>query len=108
MGFGYLIRDDRGLLTQASSRTIPSCFSPAIVEAMALREDVKWIIQLQLSHVVFETNCKAVVDAFHSHKIDQFEFGCLLKDCKTIFFFKCQLIPPFYQKASQQSSSHCG
>ena len=44
VGFGYLIRDDRGMLIQSSSKTIPGCFSPIIVEAMALREAVKWII----------------------------------------------------------------
>ena len=75
------------MLIQASSRTIPNCFSSAIVEVMALREAAKWIIHLQLSHVVLETDCKAVVYAFHSHIIYQFDFGCLVKDCKTFFFF---------------------
>ena len=45
VGYKYLKRDDHGLLIQASSRTILGCFSPVIVEAMALYEAVKWIIQ---------------------------------------------------------------
>ena len=55
VGYGYLKRNDRGLLIQTSSRNIPGCFSPEIVEAMVLCEAVKWIIQLQLTDVVFET-----------------------------------------------------
>ena len=40
---------------------------------------------------MFETDCKAVVDAFHSHIIDQFEFGCLAKDYKTLFSLNANL-----------------
>ena len=35
--------------------------------------------------MVFETDCKAVVDAFHFHIIDQSEFGCLVNDYKALF-----------------------
>ena len=54
---------------------------------------------------MFETDCKAVVDAFHSHRIDQFEFGYLIKDCKT-FFFKCQLIPSRFIKRQVNILTH--
>ena len=71
------------------------------MEVMALREALKWIIQLQLRHVVFETDYKVVVDVIQSHVIDQSELRRLVKDCKAFFFFKCKLHPSFYQKASQ-------
>ena len=40
---------------------------------------------------MFETDYKAVVDVFHSHKIDQFEFERLIKDYKTLFFLNVNL-----------------
>ena len=75
--------DDCGKLIQASSKTILMCYSLAEVEAMTLREAIKQIIQLRLCHVVFETDCKAIIDAFH--RIDQSEFRCLVKDCEAFF-----------------------
>ena len=69
---------------------------------MALREAVKWIIPLQLSHVVFETNCKAVVDAFHSHIIDQYEFGCLVQDCKALFSLNANLTLCFIKRQANR------
>ena len=41
--------------------------------------------------MAFETDCKAKMDAFHSHKIDQSEFGCLVKDCKALFSLNVNL-----------------
>ena len=45
---------------------------------------------------MFEIDCKAVVDAFHTHIIDQYEFGCLAKDCKAIFSSNANFTPMFY------------
>ena len=36
MSVGYIIRNEDGALCQATSRTIPGCFSPFETKAMAL------------------------------------------------------------------------
>ena len=46
---------------------------------------------------MFETDCKAAVDAFHCHIIDQSEFGRLVKDCKTLFSLNANLILRFIE-----------
>ena len=38
--------------------------------------------------MVFKTDCKAVVDVFHSHIINQYEFEYL---CKTLFYLNVNL-----------------
>ena len=68
---------------------------------MALREIVTWII---LSHVVFETYCKTIVDVFHSHKIDKSGFWCLVKDCKTLFSLNANLFFHFIKKQANRVS----
>ena len=52
------------------------------MEALALGETLKWLIHLQLEDVTLEMDCKMVVDAFHSIKINNSEFGSLIKECK--------------------------
>ena len=48
--------------------------------------------------MVFEIDCKAVVDAFHSYRIDQSGFKCLAKDCKTFFSLGANLTLRFIKR----------
>ena len=84
MGVVCAIRDDNGCLVQAFTGTTLGCPAPNEVEAHALREALHWIIQLQLGNIIVETDCKNVVDAFHSHKVNLSKFGCLIADCRRL------------------------
>ena len=105
MGVGCAIRDDSGCLVQAFTRTTSGCSAPNEVEAHALREALHWIIQLQLGNIIVETNCKNVVDAFHSHKVNLLEFGCLIADCRRLAPFVENLTLSF-TKQQANSAAH--
>ena len=77
---GGVIKNDGGSVVLAFSKTLPGCFAPAEVEALALREAVQRIHQLQLNNTILEMDCKEVVDACHSVKADFSKFGCLIKE----------------------------
>ena len=105
MGVDCVIRDDSGCLVGAFTRTTSGCPAPNEVEAHALREALHWIIQLQLGNIIVETDCKSVVDAFHSHKADLSEFGCLIADCRRLASFVENLTLSF-AKRQANSAAH--
>ena len=99
MGVGCAIRDDSGCLVQAFTRTTLGCPTPNEVEAL------HWIIQFQLGNIIVETDCKNVVDAFHSHKVNLSEFGCLIADCRRLAPFVENLTLSF-AKRQANSAAH--
>jgi hypothetical protein len=46
---------------------------------------LQWVRELQLTNIDFELDAKVVVDKFHSNKIDLYELGDILKECRNIF-----------------------
>ena len=52
--------------------------------------------------MVFETDCKVIVDAFHSHRIDQSELRCLVKDCKALFSLGANLTLHFIKRQANR------
>lgn len=52
---------------------------------MGLFLDINWVRELGYKDVIFELDVKFVVDAFNSKNVFIFEFGSLLKVCKTHF-----------------------
>ena len=59
-------------------------FSPVEAEAMALCVALTGIHELSLCNVILESDCKAVVDEFHSSQKDYYEFGCLVSRCRSL------------------------
>ena len=105
MGVGCVIKDDSRCLVRAFTRTTSGCPAPNKVEAHALKEALHWIIQLQLSNIIVEMDCKCVVDAFHSHKVDLSEFCCLIADCRRLAPFVENLTLSF-AKRQANSTAH--
>ena len=105
MGVGCVVRDDSRCLVRAFTRTTSGCPTLNEVKAHALREALHWIIQLQLGNIIVETDCKSVVDAFHSHKADLSEFGCLIADCMRLASFVENLTLSF-AKRQAKSMAH--
>lgn len=82
VGIGWVMRDFRGQLLHACSKVYSRCFAAVEVEALALRDALQWVLHHQLHHVIFELDCKPVVDASRTHHVDLSEFGCLIVDYK--------------------------
>ena len=79
--------------------------APNEVEAHALKESLHWIIQLQLGNILVKMDCKSVVDAFHSHKADLSEFGCLIANCRRLASF-VENLTLFFAKWQANSVAH--
>ena len=50
-------------------------------EAVGLREAITMCMNLQLQRVMFESDAKEIVDAFHSNAEDISDFGTIIMDC---------------------------
>lgn len=57
-------------------------------ETWGLLQASKWAILSNLSMVIFEMDCRQVVDDIYNEKSDVSEYGCLLEECRTILFFQ--------------------
>ncbi|XVF85392.1 hypothetical protein PTKIN_Ptkin17bG0114300 [Pterospermum kingtungense] len=51
---------------------------------MGLVEALSWVHELEMHHVVFESDAKGVVDALYSSKMDNFKFGSLIQKCRGV------------------------
>jgi len=49
---------------------------------MGLLCSLQWLQDWEADHVVFELDCKTVINAIHSSKIDVSEFGIISSLCK--------------------------
>ena len=84
VGVGGVIRIEVGAIVHAFSQVFIGCFMPAEVEALAVCEALHQILQLQSSNTMLEMDCKEVVIACSSSKTNVSEFGCLIKECKSL------------------------
>ena len=91
VGVGGVIRNEVGEIVHAFSQVFTGCFTPAKVEALAVCEALHQILQLQSSNTMFEMDCKEVVIACSSGKTDVSEFGCLIKECKSLLSLSATL-----------------
>jgi hypothetical protein len=57
-------------------------------DAWALLNALHWIIVDGLQNVIFEIDCKQVVDEVSHGKIIRSEYGSIIEDCRTIL--SCQ------------------
>lgn len=80
-GFGAVFRDDHG--ASVAARSTITCGTPLVkeCEAMALANAIKWVLDLGLQRVIFESDAKLVVDAFTSTIDDLSEFGASISRC---------------------------
>jgi ribonuclease HI len=56
----------------------------AEAEAWALQQGIMWIAILEYQNVMFELDCKTVVEDVHSSKVNYSEYGLLIDDCKSL------------------------
>ncbi|XP_074351871.1 uncharacterized protein LOC141691019 [Apium graveolens] len=80
IGCGAVIRDEQGMFRGAMCKKMEGAWRPKEAEAIALKEALSWIIELQYERCVFETDSKAVVQACKKAP-DQSFFGTIVDDC---------------------------
>ncbi|XP_073154078.1 uncharacterized protein [Henckelia pumila] len=84
MGFGCIIRDSLGVFFSAVCGTFPGSFSSTTAEALAIREALKWIKDLNLTNVIVESDALIVVDALRTWFSDVSSLGLILEDCSLL------------------------
>jgi len=64
-------------------------FSPILKvdvgESLGLLSAIRWLKDLHINNVVFESDSKRVVDSFHSNRKDEYDFGAIIRECRNSF-----------------------
>jgi ribonuclease HI len=83
-GWGWILRDSRGQFQLAGTNILHSPLNVLEGEAMALREAMKEVMHRGLSHVIFESDSKLVVDAISSKQAGISEFSMLISNIQSM------------------------
>lgn len=84
VGFGWCVRGSTGVFLLARVSSVAGTFTVAEGEALGLLHAIQWVTTLHLDQVIFESDCKVVVDRINQPRSDHSELGTILKECKTI------------------------
>jgi hypothetical protein len=79
VGIGVCLRDDSGAFVSAKTEWFSPKCDVHVGEALGLLSALKWVHELNLGPVDFESDSKIVVDSFLSPSSDVTEFGILLE-----------------------------
>ncbi|XP_060965555.1 uncharacterized protein LOC133034481 [Cannabis sativa] len=77
---GAVLRNSNGDIVAAFSKSIPGVFRPEIMEALALVNALKWLIDNQWTAHILETDSFLVVKDLHASIATVSDFHCLLSD----------------------------
>ncbi|XP_019157468.1 PREDICTED: uncharacterized protein LOC109154044 [Ipomoea nil] len=83
-GYGAVIRDHNGRFIAAKNGRIMSNREPLMVEAIAAREALKWLKDLQYSNIIIESDCLNFCTAFNSRSRDFSYLDVIVKQCVSI------------------------
>jgi len=81
ISMGAVLRDSEGRFVRAMTNVLNASMSPAESEAWGLHQGLKWITTLGHQKVIFESDCKMLVDDVHSNKVNHSEYGLIVKSC---------------------------
>ncbi|XP_074346112.1 uncharacterized protein LOC141684874 [Apium graveolens] len=80
IGCAAVIRDARGEFPASRCKKIAGVWRPKEAEAIAFKEALSWIIELQHKNCVFETDSRVLVQACNRAP-DNSYFGTIVGDC---------------------------
>lgn len=85
VGIGMCLWDDADNFIRVGTPWFSPITDVPLGETMCLLLAIQWVRELGLKDVIIKLDAKMVVDAFNSKNTDIFEFGCLIKVCKSFF-----------------------
>jgi len=83
-GAGLCLRDEKGNFLKAFTATTTGVPTPREAEAWALHQAINWTHHLGMQNVIFELDCKLVVDNMVNNKKGSTEFHAILHRCRAI------------------------
>ncbi|CAH9145422.1 unnamed protein product, partial [Cuscuta epithymum] len=104
VGFGCCIRNHVGRFYQARTAWINAEMSPREAEAWGLREAIKWVKQKDYTKVVFESDCKQLIDDLYGKRVDQSEYASLVQDCRDLLVSNNDFCVVFTRRQANSSA----
>jgi hypothetical protein len=98
------IRDERGHFVAAKSMYIDVVVSPAEGEAWGLHQGLLWMEIRGYHKVIFELDCKTVVDDVHNNKPNASECDLLIDECRTLLLNYSDFIIAFTRRQTNGSA----
>ena len=84
IGFGCIIRDERGAMIAARNGMMGGSSDPLLAEALSCKEALSWIKELNLNKVIVETDSLMLAQAFNVSADNFSYFGSILGDCQIL------------------------
>lgn len=103
---GICVRDHNGHFVLAKTIFIIPLAATKEGEALALLEALRWLQDLQVDHVTFESDCKYMVDQLHSDEQDLTEFESILEHCRDILRVKPHYRVGFVKRQANNIVAH--
>ncbi|XP_050211794.1 uncharacterized protein LOC126661954 [Mercurialis annua] len=79
-----VVRNHRGLAISSATSRYFNVASPAILEAMAMRDAINLAKSLQLTEVIFEGDAKVLIDAMIKNSNVDYNCDVIIQDCKVL------------------------
>jgi len=79
-----VLRDSEGRFVQVMTDVLKASMSPTESEAWELHQGLKWITTLGHQRIIFESDCKMLVDEVHSNKVNHSGYELIVKSCRNL------------------------
>lgn len=96
--WGLCLRNELGEFIAAKTAWSTPCMHVAEGEAQSILFALEWISSLGLSMVVIDSYCKKAVDSINGSRVDDSEFGSIIKDCSMILLSSPNFIVRFIRR----------
>lgn len=80
-----MLRDEVGQFVRVMSDVYKASMTSVESKVWGLLQGLKWTASLGYHRVVFENDCKMVVDDVHSNKLNRMKNCLTVRNCKTLF-----------------------
>jgi ribonuclease HI len=101
---GACLRDDKGNFILAMTTHENVVMTAQEAEAWSLYQGIQWVANLGYNKVIFELDCKIVVDDVNKMSINQSEYGSIIQNCRTLLHHYNNFIVVFARRQANGSA----
>ncbi|KAL8118569.1 hypothetical protein AgCh_016186 [Apium graveolens] len=105
VGSGLIARDDKGVLILAKTVVWLSPVAPVLAEAMAVKEALSWIDEIQWSKVVLASDCLVVEQVIRSKTPMRSQLGSVIEDFRK-YLRRLNKVSLYHVKRSANMVAH--
>ncbi|KAK2448162.1 hypothetical protein QL285_007458 [Trifolium repens] len=104
VSMGACLRNESGGFIAAFSCHDNGMYTAAEAEAWGLCKGIEWIAQFGHNKVIFEMDCKMVVDDVHKYRPNRSEYGSLIRHCRTLLSNYSDFVVGFARRQANGSA----